>query len=83
MPGEIRVVSAREIGDVQIHAEELLTCLQIAQDRSDDQELRRRLQDCVRSAFKRAIDLKLSEPGSRLGELMFFANRRAQERGWL
>jgi hypothetical protein len=83
MPAQLRVVSDSEVSELLDHAEELLSELQMATEKTADRELRRQLRDCVTSAFVRGVHLNLSDPGSRLGGEMYFANRRAQKLGWL
>lgn len=54
-----------------------------AEDRRTDAKLRDQLRMCIRQAHESNVALRLSEPGSTLGELMFYANNRARLRGWL
>lgn len=83
MPSEVRPISCHEVTALMDHTEEILAELQLAADKPADREFRRMLLDCVRTAHLHGVHLDLSEPGSRLGGEMFFANRRAAERGWL
>lgn len=83
MPSEVRPISCHEVTALMDHTEELLTELQLAADKHADRELRRKLLECVSTAHLHGVHLDLSEPGSRLGGEMFFANRRAERLGWL
>ncbi len=83
MTADFRPMSLADMDKLNAHAESLLHDLAIAKDRAEDRELRRKLLDCVGHARLHGVHLGLAEPGTRLGGEMFFANRRAAEKGWL